>query len=99
MDRRQRLGQSLSLAGIAHLVQTSVVSAHAGASHPTASPGVDPWQVAGPVVALLVSAATFWLANRDGHQSSPSHPPGPSPVETANAAAAAELVRILSGSR
>jgi hypothetical protein len=95
MGRLQQLGGSLCLVGIELLTQSSVVSAHAGEAHARA--GADPWQVAGPVVALLVGAVAYWLANRERHQHDPAHPPTPDPVEIADVSPAVELVRDPSG--
>lgn len=60
----KRLSRGLGLATIAYLPQISLAAAHAGEHHPPLASDV-PWPFAGPIIALLISGAAFWLANRD----------------------------------
>jgi hypothetical protein len=60
----------LTIAGLAFLTQISLVAAHAGEAHPHHAEAT-PWPIAGPIIALVVSGAAFWLANRGGSRRLP----------------------------
>jgi hypothetical protein len=80
----KRLSSGLGLATLTFLTQISLAAAHAGEHHPPPASDV-PWPIAGPIIALLISGAAFWLTNRDGSPrplspaTSPSDPNGTTP--------------------
>lgn len=90
MDLIKRLSPGLGLATLTFLTQISLAAAHAGKTHPPAESA--PWPIAGPIIALLISGAAFWLTNRDGSPhppspaTSPSNPDGPAPNQVGSRA-------------
>lgn len=62
------------LAIFALLTHISVAVAHAGEAHPHVE--ASPWPIAGPIIALLVSGAAFWLTNRGSTRRPPAPPTG-----------------------
>ena len=71
MHRLMHRSSGYALAVVVFLTQTTLAAAHAGDAHPHVE--ASPWPIAGPIIALLVSGAAFWLANRNDSRQ-PPHP-------------------------